>query len=72
MPLENGRIRLVPKPQITACEFCGSMPVPGRMDYVGFDNNAQDVPAGAIETVDRQPGQVAYRRRDAYGHGVTR
>ena len=62
MPLENGRIRLVPKPEITACEMCGAGPLPGRMDYVSFDNNAQDVPAGAIETVDHQPGQVAYRR----------
>ena len=71
MPLENGRIRLVPKPEITACEMCGAGPLPGRMDYVSFDNNAQDVPAGAIETVDHQAGQVGYRVRDGFGHGTT-
>ena len=54
------------------CEMCGAGPMPGRMDYVAFNNKSgDDFAPGLIQTVDEQPAWTAYRGRDATASGDT-
>jgi hypothetical protein len=72
--LEARRVQFVPPPEISACELCGARYLPD-LEFVSFDDSssgvAEDVPAGAIETVENRPGVVAHKARDAYGRGTT-
>ena len=68
--LEHHRVNLVPPPEIARCAFCGTDYRDG-LSFVCYDNNpdSEPVPAGLIETVDKQAGQHVYTARDAFGRG---
>jgi len=70
--LEAHRVNLVPPGDISRCAFCGTDYREG-LSFVAFDNNvdSEPVPAGLIESVDKQAGRHVYRARDAFGRGST-
>jgi hypothetical protein len=64
--LEAHRIREVPLAQVDPCFMCGREPLgDDGPRFVAWDTGGQHeaIPAGCIETVDRQPGGDVYRAR---------